>query len=131
VARFVGRANVVRGRVVSAQPGSVQALAWDGVPFAATADAAFAAGDAVDLAFRPESLELVAPGSRGPGFDAVVRTRTFLGATVELRCDAYGDPIVARRPSRGPAAAAAAGDAVRLQPVPDEVHAMPASGGAP
>jgi putative spermidine/putrescine transport system ATP-binding protein len=123
VARFVGHANVVRGRVARAQDGVVLVLAWDRVPMTASGDDAFAAGDAVELALRPESLELAASGAAG-SFEARVRTRTFLGAVVDLRCEAGGDLIAVRLPSHGPAAEVKEGDSVRLCVGPAGVHAM-------
>jgi ABC-type Fe3+/spermidine/putrescine transport system ATPase subunit len=125
VARFVGQANVVRGKVAVARPGGLDVFAWDDVPIAATTDAPFSPGDRVDLALRPESIEIAPSGV--PGFEARVASRTFLGAATELRCVIKGDSFVVRAPSRGLAATVAAGEKVRLRVGPGEVHVMAAS----
>jgi ABC-type Fe3+/spermidine/putrescine transport system ATPase subunit len=123
VARFVGHANVVRAQVAASRDGFAEVLAWDGVAMTATADDRFAAGAPVDLALRPEVFELAADGSERSAFEARVRTRTFLGAVVDLRCEIGGDVLAIRLPSHA-ALAVREGDPVRLRVAPARVHAM-------
>lgn len=66
VANFIGRTNLVDGRVVSADEVQIEGV---GVAFAS----GLAAGERVRLVVRPEMIEL------RPGTDGRVAQRTFLG----------------------------------------------------
>jgi ABC-type Fe3+/spermidine/putrescine transport system ATPase subunit len=123
VARFLGAANVLRGRVASVSGGRLEAVLRGGATLAATTDQAFSAGEEADLALRPESLE-IAPAGPGPGLDALVVERSFLGAAVEVRCDVGGERLIVRVPSHAPGGSVRAGDRVRVVPDPALVHAM-------
>ncbi len=86
VARFVGRVNLVAGRIESvagdslriATLGTVLSVRWPGK--------GIASGDAVRLVLRPESIEIVDAGA-GPT-NATILARMFLGEKMEysLRC---------------------------------------------
>ena len=90
VARFVGRVNLVSGRIEAvvgdslriAALGTVIGVQWPGKGFTA----GFAAGDAVRLVVRPEAIEMVPTNAGLP--NAVVQSRMFLGEKIEylLRC---------------------------------------------
>jgi ABC-type Fe3+/spermidine/putrescine transport system ATPase subunit len=125
VARFVGAANVVRGRVVKASGAGVEVDALGGATIAGRASAPMAPGDAADLALRPETIEVLPPDAPR-GFPATVAGREFLGASVELRAEAAGETLLVRIPSGSSAAGARAGDHVRLFVDPGQVHVMPA-----
>lgn len=79
VAGFVGRASMLRGEV--ADSGSVRVgtdSAGEAVTWPGDRSDTFSAGEVVDLAVRPESLELSSPGSAG-ALPGRVRERRFSG----------------------------------------------------
>ncbi|MBC9176922.1 ABC transporter ATP-binding protein [Pseudoroseomonas ludipueritiae] len=91
VAGFVGRCNLVEGRVEG--PGRFRARSGALLPCAA---AATPTGDAI-LALRPEHVA-IAP--EGP---ARLHAVTYLGPQTEYHAELEGTPLVAIRPTPGPA----------------------------
>jgi iron(III) transport system ATP-binding protein len=89
VAQFVGRVNLVPGRV-SSVVGDVATVAALGSTFdALVVKPGLAPGAAVRLVVRPESIVIAAAPSSGSGaLTATVASRTFLGEKIEylLRC---------------------------------------------
>ena len=86
VAQFIGRVNLLPGRVVRASGGTADVALW-GREVRVKAGDACAPGRAVSLALRPESvglsLESVPTPEREVATSGIVRGRTFLGEKVE------------------------------------------------
>ena len=86
VATFVGRVNLIPGRVVASSGASTTVAALGTTISVATQGPGSREGDTVRLVLRPEIIELVADATVAPR--ATVISRTFLGEKVEyvLRC---------------------------------------------
>jgi iron(III) transport system ATP-binding protein len=98
VASFLGAANLVEARVVSARPGGAEhgaeffnfelETAW-GAPFTAFGRAAVAAGGRITAAVRPEGIRLAAAPEAGGGpadpWAGEVESAQFLGDAVYYR----------------------------------------------
>jgi ABC-type Fe3+/spermidine/putrescine transport system ATPase subunit len=105
VATFLGAANLVRGRVLSAGPHRAGAAGacfrfdveadWGG-RFAALGRALFNPGDGVTAAIRPEGIRLVPADPSRDGWLATVETVQFLGEAVEYRLSIGGQVLRAR-----------------------------------
>jgi len=117
VAQFIGRTNLLRGRVVAARPGELDVevqghrlrVAADGAPPAV--------GAAVTLVVRPESLGISRAGAGLPG---TILSRTFLGEKAEYQVQVGPDTLQVTVYGAGESSMLAAGEAVTLQ--------VPASG---
>ena len=114
VAGFVGRASAISGSwrgddTVALDTGDEGSLEWTG-----TAAGELEQGERVELVFRPEALELVAPGTAG-SLPVRVVDRRYAGAqtffTVESRAGDRFEVIA-------PPAAAAPGDEAATRPDP-------------
>ena len=93
VAEFIGRVNLVPGRVVRSAGDTLELELW-GSTVSVRSSSSYPPGQACRLVIRPESLELL-PESAKPtagavGIDGVVRTRTFLGEKVEYGVEIAG-----------------------------------------
>ncbi len=93
VAQFIGRVNLLPARVLRAGPGGIDVALW-GREISLPAADGVAAGRAISLVLRPESVGLRAEGAAAGGRDvvapAVVRGRTFLGEKVEYAVEVAG-----------------------------------------
>src|SRR5215510_15096288 len=105
VAQFIGRVNLLRGRVLERG----------------------GAGEAVRLAIRPEALGIEAdgPGAAGEIAGRVV-ARTFLGEKVDYQVRVGEETLLVTRPDPGPVTLLAEGQAVRLRVPADRVSLLPA-----
>ncbi|MFE0013459.1 ABC transporter ATP-binding protein [Mesorhizobium sp. NPDC059054] len=81
VADFVGKTNLLPGKVSGRADGLVEVRLANGSTISARSRSNLAKGDDTSVSLRPEALRLEAPG-RGT-LQGVVRNRIFLGATVE------------------------------------------------
>ena len=119
VAQFVGRMNLIAGRVASIEGDSVRIAAL-GTQIGARAPArALAPGDAVQLIVRPESIEL-ARGDASP-LKATVVSRTFLGEKIEYVVRCAGEELQIVRYNAGPGDLIADGAAVSIRFAADAV----------
>jgi iron(III) transport system ATP-binding protein len=86
VARFVGRVNLVPGRVEAVAVDTLKIAALGTVIGVPGFTAGFAAGDPVRLVVRPEAIAMLPPSAGPP--HATIESRMFLGEKVEysLRC---------------------------------------------
>ncbi|MEP7182619.1 MAG: ABC transporter ATP-binding protein [Betaproteobacteria bacterium] len=102
VATFVGRVNLVPGRVVSVGAGKVTVAALGATFDARTASHVHAAGDAVQLVVRPEAIAIArAPTPIAP-LPATVVSRMFLGEKAEYVLACAGTTLQAVRYNAGP-----------------------------
>jgi spermidine/putrescine transport system ATP-binding protein len=87
VADFVGKTNLLSGKVVGLSGDLVDVSLADGTVIAARKRVPLARGETVSVSLRPESLSLSAPGSVLKG---IVRNRIFLGSTAEYAIEVEG-----------------------------------------
>lgn len=127
VAQFIGRVNLLRGRVVERGDGVVVVEAA-GARVRVAAGTAPPVGQVVRLAIRPEAVDIGpdAPGTAG-GIGGRVVARTFLGEKVDYQVRAGEDLLLVTRPDPGPGALLAEGGAVRLRLAADRVALLPAT----
>jgi iron(III) transport system ATP-binding protein len=121
VARFIGRANLVEGRVerVDADRATVLAL---GRRFQVKhAPGRVAQGDAVHLLVRPEAIAIVRSGEGGDGWSGEVLTRTFLGEKTDYVLRVAGETLQAASYDPGGGALPVAGETVQLRVNDDAV----------
>ncbi|MEP6998033.1 MAG: ABC transporter ATP-binding protein [Betaproteobacteria bacterium] len=125
VATFVGRVNLVPGRVIERSGNTVTVAALGTTIHADTGHSAVTSGAAVKLVMRPEVLELVdvAVGA----FRADVISRTFLGEKTEylLRCGDIELQCVRHNSGAGANAAIREGSAVGLHVAASAMAVLP------
>lgn len=109
VARFVGTANIVEGRVAENRNGTLMVHAAGGEVPALCCGCGKKAGDSVTLAVRSEHVEFCTEG----GLPATVKEKTFAGGMLRIALALEnGDELVASR--HGIDIALSAGDGVRV-----------------
>ena len=109
VARFVGTANIVEGRVAENRNGTLMVHAAGGEVPALCCGCGKQAGDGVTLAVRSEHVEFCTEG----GLPATVKEKTFAGGMLRIALALEnGDELVASR--HGIDIALSAGDGVRV-----------------
>lgn len=109
VARFVGTANIVEGRVAENRNGTLMVHAAGGEVPALCCGCGKKAGDGVTLAVRSEHVEFCTEG----GLPATVKEKTFAGGMLRIALALEnGDELVASR--HGIDIALSAGDGVRV-----------------
>jgi iron(III) transport system ATP-binding protein len=128
VAQFIGRVNLVAGRVVDAAGATVTVDAA-GVRLRAFHTSPLRAGEAVRLAIRPEAIALAPddPGAEGEVVGTIV-TRTFLGEKVDYTVRAGAQSFLVTRYNPGPGAVLEEGQRVRLGLSSDAVQILPLEG---
>ncbi|WP_036263174.1 ABC transporter ATP-binding protein [Mesorhizobium sp. WSM2561] len=88
VADFVGKTNLLSGKVAGHSGNLVEVALADGTVIAARKRTSLRQDEAVSVSLRPESLSLGAPGSGR--LNGIVRNRIFLGATAEYAIEVGG-----------------------------------------
>jgi len=125
VAQFVGRVNLVAGRVVEGSEGSAKIQALGTVIGARTPKMQLAPGTAVRLVVRPEAIQL-GPGNGAAGtLSATVQSRTFLGEKVEYLLLCAGETLQAVRSDAARGESFAEGTSVALRFVDNAVTVLP------
>jgi len=126
VARFVGRVNLVSGRVAEVAGDTLQVAALGTVLGVRWARRSFAAGDAVRLVVRPEAIEVARTGTGHAR--ATVQSRMFLGEKIEylLRCGE--ETLQTVRYNAGPGEILADGAEVSLRFAEDALAVLPPGG---
>jgi spermidine/putrescine transport system ATP-binding protein len=81
VADFVGKTNLLAGKVERRSGELVEVKLADGSVISARSRNGVASGETVSVSLRPEALRLGAPGQGA--FQGIVRNRIFLGSTAE------------------------------------------------
>ena len=127
VAQFVGRVNLVGGRVVEIAGDTARIEMLGSVIAAKALPGGIAPGDAVQLVLRPEAIEVERGGAATGRLQATVVSRTFLGEKIEyvLRCGDATLQIV--RYNAGPGEVIAEGATVSVRLVEDAVAVLPGS----
>jgi ABC-type Fe3+/spermidine/putrescine transport system ATPase subunit len=126
VATFVGRVNLVAGRVLDCSDGVGTVAALGTTVRARLGDPQVRAGAAVKLVLRPEAIAVVREG--GGAAMARVTSRAFLGEKIEYVLDCAGTTLQAIRHNIGPDESIREGDGVALRFAEDAVVALPAEG---
>jgi iron(III) transport system ATP-binding protein len=123
VAQFVGRVNLLDGRVVEIAGGTARIAALGGIIATKDVPRGILPGDAVQVVLRPEAIALERNGADA-ALKASVLSRTFLGEKIEyvLRC---GDTTLqAARYNAGPNEAIAEGSMVGVRLVEDAIAVL-------
>ena len=128
VARFVGRVNLVAGRVAEIVGDTAKIAALGTVIRARSAPEGLAPGDPVQLILRPEAIEVGRSTDGSAPVDATVVSRMFLGEKIEylLRCE--GELLQMVCYNAGPRELIADGAVVSLRFAEDAVTVLPVSG---
>ena len=124
VAQFIGRTNLLTGRVLSIGAGGVE-VEVVGRRFRVTGEAPHvAAGATVRLVIRPETIELD-PAASGDGLPATVETRTFLGEKVEYQVRVESEVLQVTSYDPVQKGLFAPGQRVTLSLPTDGIHLLP------
>jgi spermidine/putrescine transport system ATP-binding protein len=95
VADFMGTTNLLKGRVESVD-GSIASIRLDGGDACrAVLVESVAAGDAIEISIRPESLSIAEPGQGGPGsIEGRIEQSAYLGASVQYQVRSQGGALL-------------------------------------
>ncbi|TIX81917.1 MAG: ABC transporter ATP-binding protein, partial [Mesorhizobium sp.] len=88
VADFVGKTNLLSGKVAGHSGNLVEVALADGTVIVARKRTSLRQDEAVAVSLRPESLSLGAPGSGR--LNGIIRNRIFLGSTAEYAIEVGG-----------------------------------------
>jgi len=105
VAQFVGRMNLIAGRVATIAGDTVKIAALGTLISARVPSQGLAAGDQVQLIVRPEAVEIVRSGGGETPPDllhATIVSRTFLGEKIEYLVRCEGEILQIVRYNAGP-----------------------------
>jgi iron(III) transport system ATP-binding protein len=120
VARFIGRANLLDGRLTSVDAGRVAVEVLGQTIVVTGAPEGSKAGDVVRVMIRPERISLKRDGAHGATGKVV--TRTFLGEKTEYYVAVDEHSIQATMFGQGRAAAFAPGDTVQVAFPGENIH---------
>ena len=124
VAQFVGRVNLVAGRVTEVVGETAKIAALETVITASSVRKGIAPGDPVMLVVRPEAIMIV-PEEGGIGsLQATVLSRTFLGEKLEYLLRCAGETLQVVRYGAGPGEAIAEGTTVAVRFADDAVTVL-------
>jgi ABC-type Fe3+/spermidine/putrescine transport system ATPase subunit len=124
VAQFVGRVNLVPGRVLSMNGDSTRVDVLGREIVTRRAPDGIAVGDAVHLALRPEAIQLVHSGDART-IAATVVSSTFLGDKIEYAVRCAGHALQITRYNAAPVQPLADGTPVGLSFADDAVVVLP------
>jgi iron(III) transport system ATP-binding protein len=125
VAQFVGRVNLVAGRVTEAAGDRVKVAALGGTIDARSVRHGVKAGDPVRLVVRPEAIALAVSDRPDSALQATVAARTFLGEKIEYLVRCAGETLQVVRYDAGPGAILPEGANVALRFAEDAVTVLP------
>ncbi len=112
VADFIGRTNLLEGRVVSAAGNGFYRVGTALGELTASSADALRSGDAVTLSIRPEAIALSEERPQGPNVCAgTVSSQVFLGDIVDFQVSVGTQPVLARA---HPSLRASVGDSIFL-----------------
>ena len=127
VAQFIGRANLVPGRVEAVASDALDVTAL-GRRFRLRPSApGVAAGDAVQLLLRPEAMAIA---RHAHGVEARIVSRTFLGEKIDYTLTCAGETLQVARYNGGPHDLFEAGEPVALQFVEEAIAVLADEEGA-
>jgi iron(III) transport system ATP-binding protein len=112
VAQFIGRTNLLRGRVVGAGAAGIEVEVQGHRLQVSGEGARPAVGASVTLVVRPEAIAMSAPGT---GLAGTVLSRTFLGEKAEYQVRVGSDTLQVTSYGPGTFRTLAPGDAITLE----------------
>jgi ABC-type Fe3+/spermidine/putrescine transport system ATPase subunit len=124
VAGFIGRVNLVAGRLVQTAERRCGVAALGTVIAVTHVPEGAAPGDAVQLILRPEAIAIARDDKSGP-LRATVVSCTFLGEKVEYLLRCAGETLQSVRYNTGPAEIVPEGAAVCLRVADDSLNVLP------
>ena len=124
VAQFVGRMNLVAGRVATVSGEAVTVAALGTLISARASAKRLTPGDAVRLVIRPEAIDIVANQSDSALVPATIVSRAFLGEKTEYSVRCAGEMLQVVRYDGGPGAAIPDNAAVSLRFAPNAVTVL-------
>jgi putative spermidine/putrescine transport system ATP-binding protein len=99
VARFIGQANLLRGRVAAVRDSEAELCLASGERILARHNGAMAVGEAAALALRPEDLRVAGQAQAGMNnFAATITSLSYLGASTHASLRAGGDAFTVLAP---------------------------------
>jgi len=125
VAQFVGRVNLVPGRIVEVARETVKVEALGTVIDARAGGGVLAAGDRVTLVVRPEAVAIAAGSGTAGSLQATVVARTFLGEKIEYLLRCAGQTLQVVRYDAGPGEAIGEGTTVHVGFAAEAVTVLP------
>jgi iron(III) transport system ATP-binding protein len=125
VARFIGRVNLVAGRVAECAGGTVKVEALGASMTVASARGDLAPGAPVVLVVRPESIEIHRDGGPKGALSASVISCTFLGEKTEYLLRCADTELQALQYNASPGDAAPIGGTVSLRFAESAVTVLP------
>jgi spermidine/putrescine ABC transporter ATP-binding subunit len=135
VAAFVGKSNLILGKVANLPGQWLEVDCGGGIIVRAALPRSAApaqAGDRVFLSVRPEAVEITAPGAAAGERNAIsgrIAARAYQGSYVEYEITALGKPWKAHTANPKGKTLFQSGDEVALRFAPDDVVIVPAEGG--
>ncbi len=124
VAQFVGRVNLLPGRILDIVDGTARVAALGSMIVAKSAPAGLAVGDAVRLIVRPEAIEVVRDRGGSETLPATVVSHSFLGEKIEYTIRCADEVMQAVRYNAGMGSIIAAGESVGLRFSDDAVTVL-------
>jgi ABC-type Fe3+/spermidine/putrescine transport system ATPase subunit len=127
VAQFVGRMNLIAGRVAAIAGETSKIAALGTLISARLPQQGLAPGDTVRLIVRPEAIEIVRGGDERTGADllhATVVSRTFLGEKIEYLVRCEGEMLQIVRYNAGPGDLVPDGATISLRFAADAVTVL-------
>ena len=127
VAEFIGRVNLVKGRVAEIAGSTATIAALGSVVVAHAVPKGLAAGEAVTLVLRPETIEVVIGDAGSAPIRAKVVSRMFLGEKIEYVVLCGDETLQMVRYNAGPGEVIAEGAMIALRLAEHTVTVLPAS----
>jgi len=125
VAQFVGRVNLVPGRILEVTRETVKVAALGTTIDARAVGAGLARGDPVMLVVRPEAVAIAAGSGTAESLQATVVARTFLGEKIEYLLRCAGQTLQVVRYDAGPGEVIGEGATVHVGFAADAVTVLP------
>ena len=126
VAQFVGRVNLVTGRVMEISGETVKIAALGTTLSARSPSRGLAPGDTVQIILRPEAVEVVRDDA-GP-LRATIVSRSFLGEKIEYWVRCAGETLQVVRYNAGPGEIIPDGTTISLRCAEDAMTVLPETG---
>jgi ABC-type Fe3+/spermidine/putrescine transport system ATPase subunit len=128
VAQFIGRTNLLKGKVMSVSSGKVDLDIQGWRLEVATERADFVPGASIQVMVRPEAIEL-RPLSAGDSLKGTILSRVFLGEKVEYQVSTGSEVLEVADYRRTHTGGLIPGDEVSIGFATDRVQLLP--GGTP